>query len=88
MKTECNLNWHQVCLALGVHFNPLIQEIEVRDSFIAEIHTKLATNMYQTEVLKLALESLINRVEASTIDASHVRLCKSILASYGGALKN
>jgi hypothetical protein len=20
MKTECNLNWHQVCLALGVHF--------------------------------------------------------------------
>ena len=21
MKPECSLNWHQVCLALGVHFN-------------------------------------------------------------------
>jgi hypothetical protein len=24
MKTECNLNWHQVCLALGVHFSSYI----------------------------------------------------------------
>jgi hypothetical protein len=72
----------------STHWNPLIQEIEVRDSFISEIHTKLANNMYQTEVLKLALESLINHVEANTIDTSYVQLCKSILASYGGALKN
>jgi len=72
----------------STHWNPLIQEIEARDSFISGIHTKLANSMYQTEVLKLALESLINHLEANTIDPSHVQVCKSLLASYGGTLKN
>ena len=72
----------------STHWNPLIQEIEARDGAITEIQTKLANSMYQNEVLKLALESLINHLEANTIDPSHVQVCKSLLASYGGTLKN
>ena len=72
----------------STHWNPLIQEIEARDGVISEIQPTLANSMYQTEVIKLALESLIIRVETNKIDMSHVQLCKSILSSCGGVIKH
>lgn len=32
MKPECSLNWHQVCLALGVHFTTELNLVAVYKS--------------------------------------------------------
>jgi hypothetical protein len=44
MKPECSLNWHQVCLALGVHFTldtALAEDNQKWSSIIKEKNIKL-----------------------------------------------
>ena len=53
MKAECSLNWHQVCLALGVHFNAGVSANELKRIKNLEAENGKLKRMYA----ELALEN-------------------------------
>lgn len=63
------------------HWDPLVRELDAREQFTRELQSALAASRQRNEMAALLIEAVIDGAARGRLEDSHLKLCRSVLAS-------